>query len=182
MTSVLLHQHPGAHIMIPGRGCRSAGAGDHVLLRGSAMVPVVSTHRAVAHLPGTRHPCPARVATSVGACRRLPDMSAPVLSRALMPSAMSSKRRDADGDVTNFCAAFKDDLIYWSDSYEEHVEQTERLVAALSFEGIKLNASKVHMFCSYVRYLGCIVGNEELHMDPQKVRVRVCWESLVCSL
>ena len=47
--------------------------------------------------------------------------------------------------MTNFCAAFQDDLIYWSDSYEEHVEQTERLVAALSFEGIKL---KVHMFCS----------------------------------
>ena len=57
------------------------------------------------------------------------------------------------------------------DSYEEHVEQTERLVAALSFEGIKLNASKVHMFCSYVRYLVCIVGNEELHMDPLKVKV-----------
>ena len=81
-----------------------------------------------------------------------------------------AKRRDADGDVTNFCAAFQDDLIYWLDSYEEHVEQTERLVAALSFEGIKLNASKVHMFCSYVRYLGCIVGNEELHMDPLKVK------------
>ena len=66
--------------------------------------------------------------------------------------------------------AFQDDLIYWSDSYEEHVEQTERLVAALSFQGIKLNASKVHMFCSYVRYLSCIVGNEELHMDPLKVK------------
>ena len=54
-----------------------------------------------------------------------------------------AKQRDADGDVTNFCAAFQDDLIYWSDSYEEHVEHEDHGLAKLQGTGPLLADSKM---------------------------------------
>jgi hypothetical protein len=81
-----------------------------------------------------------------------------------------NKGRDAEtGKLQNFVSTYQDDLIYWSETEEEHKEMTHLLLTALSTEKLHLNPSKLNLACKYTRYLGCIVGNGKLSMDPRKV-------------
>jgi hypothetical protein len=63
-----------------------------------------------------------------------------------------------------------DDLIIFSNSTEDHQRHLTRLLEVLSLEKIHLSVEKCAWACQYVRFLGCIVGNNELAMDPKKVR------------
>ncbi len=65
----------------------------------------------------------------------------------------------------------QDDLVWWAATVEEHKEQIEVVFAALSAEKIHLHPKKMNLFCRYTRYLGCVVGNDSLSMDPRKVEV-----------
>ena len=63
-----------------------------------------------------------------------------------------------------------DDLIIFSNSAEDHQKHLTILLEILSIEKIHLSVEKCAWACQYVRFLGCIVGNNELAMDPKKVR------------
>jgi hypothetical protein len=64
-----------------------------------------------------------------------------------------------------------DDLIILSNSSEDHQKHLTKLLEVLSTEPkIHLSVEKCAWVCQYVRFLGCIVGNNELAMDPKKVR------------
>jgi hypothetical protein len=69
-----------------------------------------------------------------------------------------------------WAACYMDDLIVFSNSAEDHQTHLTRLLEVLSEEKIHLSVEKCAWFCQYVRFLGCIVGNNELAMDPKKVR------------
>ena len=69
-----------------------------------------------------------------------------------------------------WAACYMDDLIVFSNSAEDHQKHLNRLLKVLSEEKIHLSVEKCAWFCQYVRFLGCIVGNNELAMDPKKVR------------
>mgnify|MGYP006453229689 CR=1 FL=1 len=43
------------------------------------------------------------------------------------------------------------------------------VLTAMSKEKLYMNPKKLHLACKYTRYLGCIVGNGALQMDPRKV-------------
>ena len=69
-----------------------------------------------------------------------------------------------------WAACYMDDLIVFSNSAEDHQKHLTRLLEVLSQEKIHLSVEKCAWACQYVRFLGCIVGNNELAMDPIKVR------------
>ena len=69
-----------------------------------------------------------------------------------------------------WAACYMDDLIVFSNSAEDHQKHLIRLLEVLSLEKIHLSVEKCAWACQYVRFLGCIVGNNELAMDPKKVR------------
>jgi transposase InsO family protein len=69
-----------------------------------------------------------------------------------------------------WAACYMDDLIVFSNSAEDHQKHLTVLLEILSIEKIHLSVEKCAWFCQYVRFLGCIVGNNELAMDPKKVR------------
>ena len=69
-----------------------------------------------------------------------------------------------------WAACYMDDLIIFSNSAEDHQRHLTRLLEVLSEEKIHLSVEKCAWACQYVRFLGCIVGNNELAMDPKKVR------------
>ena len=71
-----------------------------------------------------------------------------------------------NGFVCNYC----DDLVVVSISVEEHKEHLKKLFEILSEEKIYLNAGKSVLFAKYVRYLGCVCGQDHLLIDPEKVR------------
>ena len=46
---------------------------------------------------------------------------------------------------------------------------TAKFLDVFTAEKLYLNPNKLHLYCKHVRYLGCIVGNHSLSMDPRKV-------------
>ena len=69
-----------------------------------------------------------------------------------------------------------DDLIIYSLTKEAHLDDLHRVCTALSDEQYYCNRSKCFFFCKYVRYVGGIVGNGFLAMDPDKVAAIDSWE------
>ena len=69
-----------------------------------------------------------------------------------------------------------DDLIVYSATQEDHYDDLHRVCIALSSEMYYCNPEKCHFFCAYVKYVGGIVGNGLLAMDPNKVRAIDDWE------
>ena len=78
---------------------------------------------------------------------------------------------DSDGvKCKGFVAVYLDDLVIFSKDGPTHLMHLKTLFRALSTEGLHLNIDKCQLFCRYVRFLGSIVGKNELLMDPEKVR------------
>jgi hypothetical protein len=88
----------------------------------------------------------------------------------LLYTGEGNRRRNPDtGRWENFVIAYQDDLIWWSDTEEDHHEMTELFLDTFSREKLYLNPNKLNLCCKHTRYLGCIVGNGSLSMDPRKV-------------
>ena len=88
----------------------------------------------------------------------------------LLYTTEANRKRNANtGLMENFVIVYQDDLIWWSDTVAEHQQMTELLLDAFSTEKLHLNPNKLNLFCKHTRYLGCIVGNSTLSMDPRKV-------------
>ena len=67
-----------------------------------------------------------------------------------------------------FAVCYQDDICIFSNSAAEHRLHLKILFKVLSEEHIPLNIKKSHLFCKYVRYLGCVCGDGQLFLDPQK--------------
>ena len=87
----------------------------------------------------------------------------------------SAKRSRKSGNGKNksktykgFVSIYQDDIIVFSQTEEEHRAHLLLLFKVLSEEHIPLNIKKSHLFCRFVRYLGCVVGNKHLYLDPSK--------------
>ena len=49
----------------------------------------------------------------------------------------------------------------------------EKLFEVLSEEKLHINVAKSKLFVKWIRFLGCIIGVNEIAMDPEKVRAIV---------
>ncbi len=68
---------------------------------------------------------------------------------------------------------FLDDIIIFSRTFEEHLEQLEALFNRLQKNCLKLKPPKYSLLRKEVQYLGHVVSAEGMHMDPKKIsRVR----------
>ena len=79
------------------------------------------------------------------------------------------KRNATTGQWENFVIVYQDDLIWFSENEADHHAMTELLLDTFSTEKLYLNPNKLNLCCKHTRYLGCIVGNDSLSMDPRKV-------------
>ena len=61
-----------------------------------------------------------------------------------------------------------DDIIIFSNTYEEHVATLRKVLQRLLDEKFWLKASKCQFFIKRLDILGHILTPEELHMDPKK--------------
>ena len=68
-----------------------------------------------------------------------------------------------------FVVVYVDDLIIFSATPEEHFRHLMRTFEVLSDENLHINVEKSHFFTRFVRYLGCVCGEGQLFMDPDKV-------------
>ena len=69
------------------------------------------------------------------------------------------------------CLIFLDDIIVFSSTLEEHLENLQAVFQRLNEFGLRLKPSKCKFFREKVRYLGYVVSKEGIEVDPNKVEV-----------
>ena len=64
------------------------------------------------------------------------------------------------------CLPYLDDVIIFSRSFEEHIEDVRKVLQRMGKNRIKLKASKCSFFKQQIKFLGWIVSAEGYTLDP----------------
>lgn len=67
------------------------------------------------------------------------------------------------------CLVYLDDIIIYSESFEDHLKHLSMVFQRLQEAGLNLKASKCHFAKSYINYLGHVVSDQGISPDPKKV-------------
>ena len=67
------------------------------------------------------------------------------------------------------CLVYLDDIIIYSESFEDHIKHLSMVFQRLEEAGLKLKASKCHFAKNHINYLGHVVTDEGISPDPKKV-------------
>ena len=73
------------------------------------------------------------------------------------------------------CLIFLDDILVFSQSFEEHLERLEAVFSRLKQHGLKLKPSKCEFFKTKVTYLGHVVSESGVETDPDKINALATW-------
>ncbi|KAG6438864.1 hypothetical protein O3G_MSEX000284, partial [Manduca sexta] len=65
--------------------------------------------------------------------------------------------------------AYLDDLIIFSVTYEDHLEDLDKVLMKLNQSNLRVNFSKCRFCCSTIKYLGHVITPDGLKVDPEKV-------------
>ncbi|XKL61664.1 hypothetical protein PGB90_001497 [Kerria lacca] len=64
--------------------------------------------------------------------------------------------------LEEFCCNYIDDILVYSKTFEEYIEQTEKLLRAILKEGFRLKFIKCNFAASSVKYLGHVISENEV--------------------
>ena len=73
------------------------------------------------------------------------------------------------------CLLYLDDIIVFSKTFEDHVEQLSQVLTRIGEAGLKVAPKKCHFFQSEVMFLGNIVSKEGVATDPSKIQCIANW-------
>lgn len=65
------------------------------------------------------------------------------------------------------CIPYLDDVLCYAKSFEEHVEGIFKVIQALQHHGVKLMPEKCELFHHEVRYVGRLVSDKGVRIDPK---------------
>ena len=85
--------------------------------------------------------------------------NAPASFERLMETVLSGLQWD-------ICLIYLDDIIVIAKSFEEMLQNLEKVFLRLSSAGLKLKAKKCHIFVEQVEFLGHIISPEGIATDP----------------
>jgi hypothetical protein len=71
--------------------------------------------------------------------------------------------------LDDFVNAYLDDILIYSETYEENVCHTRKVLQLLSNAGLHLKPEKCEFHVQTVKYLGVILTPNGIQMDPAKV-------------
>ena len=80
-----------------------------------------------------------------------------------------------EGLIDKCCLCYLDDVLVFSRSYEEHLQDLERVLTRLDQAELKVQLKKCEWLVQEVEFLGFIVGGGKLKPDPGKVRTIQEW-------
>ena len=80
--------------------------------------------------------------------------------------------------IDDFVIVYLDDILIFSQTWEEHVKHVKHVLDVLVRKKLYLNMSKCEFGKTSLVYIGYIVGGGELKIDPSKVEVIVNWPKL----
>jgi len=70
--------------------------------------------------------------------------------------------------LNNFCTAYLDDILMYSDTFHKHRNHVKAILLASSKAGLYLKPEKCEFHRTEVAYLGYIIINESIKMDPKR--------------
>src|SRR6201992_1154312 len=79
--------------------------------------------------------------------------------------------------LDNFCTAYLDDVLVYSDTLEEHKIHVRTVLEALQKAGLNLKPEKCEFYQESVKYLGVIISRDGVKMDPSKIKTILDWEA-----
>ena len=79
--------------------------------------------------------------------------------------------------IGRFLDVYLDDIIIYSDSFEEHIKHVKIAIDILRHERLYLSLKKLHFLEDELRLLGRIVGKDGIRMDPAEVDSVVAWKT-----
>ncbi|ODM14395.1 hypothetical protein SI65_10230 [Aspergillus cristatus] len=82
--------------------------------------------------------------------------------------------------LDTFCTAYLDDILIYSKTHDEHIHHVCLVLEKLRDAGLFAKLSKCEFAVSETKFLGIIVGQDGLRMDPDKVKTIVDWETPTC--
>jgi hypothetical protein len=71
--------------------------------------------------------------------------------------------------LDRFCTVYLDDMLIYSDTFEEYQEHVNLVLEAFEKAGWHLKPEKYELHCQEVKYLGLIISIEGIKMDPEKI-------------
>jgi len=77
------------------------------------------------------------------------------------------------GIIGDFCFAYVDDIIVYSKTLDEHFKHLEEVFKRLEAAGLTINAEKCQFCLKEVSFLGHLVTQKGIKMQPEKVRAIV---------
>lgn len=94
--------------------------------------------------------------------------NAPATFQRLMEKCMGEKH-------LRECLIFLDDVLIFSNSFEEHCGRLKNVFSKLIEHGLKLKPSKCELFKKSVTYLGHIISEKGIETDPEKLSAVKEW-------
>lgn len=82
--------------------------------------------------------------------------------------------------LDEFCSGYLDDILIYSDTYEDHVTHVSKVLERLIEAGLFLDIDKCEFFVQEVKYLGLIITTDGVKMDPRKIEAIVDWKEPRC--
>ena len=73
-------------------------------------------------------------------------------------------------DLEPSCYAYIDDIVLVSESFEEHLELLEKLLLRINKANLTINREKSHFCVNEVKYLGFLVNEHGMRIDPEKTQ------------
>jgi transposase InsO family protein len=92
------------------------------------------------------------------------------------PATYQRLMEESLGDLNlRICFIYLDDVIIFSQTYEEHLDHLQQVFDRLRQTGFKLSPKKCAFFKRRVRYVGHIVSEDGIEPDPEKVEKVKTW-------
>ena len=73
------------------------------------------------------------------------------------------------------CLLYLDDIIIFSDTWENHIQRLDQVLSRLEEAGLKLKPSKCCLFQREIKYLGHILSEDGIATDPTKIEKVQNW-------
>ena len=92
------------------------------------------------------------------------------------PATYQRIMQDILGDYhMKICLIYLDDLIIFSDSFEQHLERLDLILTRLLEANLKLAPEKCFFFKPSISFLGHVVSGEGVSTDPAKIEKVINW-------
>src|SRR5204862_694277 len=78
--------------------------------------------------------------------------------------------------LDDFCTAYLDDILIYSDNELEHEEHVKKVLERLRSAGLQVDIKKCEFSVKRTKYLGFIVGTQGIEVDSEKVAVIHDWK------